>query len=102
MVGARKNGTIDLNGAPDFKDLLKKIKDDGGYENGTVSLTLNRELDEDDTDKDIAAFERGVKYQGQHIKELLEKAGVKNVTVTTKATIGQGFSNNGVKIKVNN
>lgn len=99
MIGTTKNGTIDLNGVQEFKDLLKNIKDDGGYENGTVNLTLNTE---NATDEEFAAFERGVEYQGQQVKELLEKAGVKNVTLTTKATRGQGFSNNGVKIKVNN
>jgi hypothetical protein len=99
MIGANKNGTIDLNGVQEFKDLLKNIKNDGGYKNGTVTLTLNTE---NATDEEFAAFERGVKFQGQQIKELLEHAWVKNVTVTTKATRGKGFTHNGVKIKVNN
>lgn len=100
MIGTMKNGTVDMNAVEKgFADLVKNIKTDRGYENGTVNLTLNTE---NATDEEFAAFERGVKYQGQQIKELLEKAGVKNVTVTTKATRGQGFTNNGVKIKVNN
>ncbi len=100
MIGTIKNGTVDMNAVDQgFKDLLESIKTDGGYENGTVDLTLNTE---NASDKEFAAFERGVKYQGQQIKELLEKAGVKNVNVTTKATRGLGFANNGVKIKINN
>lgn len=101
VVAGEKNGTIHLEytQAKELNQLVKDIKADGGYDNGTVSVSLNAS---NVTDEQFAAFKKGVEYVGEQFKKVLEKAGVKNVKIDTNATRDQPSAAVGLKIKINN